>query len=188
MLIDVITYFHTPSAFRVAASHSKHQDMLVENKALHEEVQPLALHEEAQPPAYQPLHIVDQSTDHPPAPAAPSTMDEAEWRSKLEKLERKVRKHNWTNRGDEAKIVESMRDLAASHSDPEVQAYWTRRADDFERAPDSDKKALLKDIGRATGLLLAAPFLITGAILKGMGTILEVSGTYLFKAKDIFIK
>ncbi|KAJ7047889.1 hypothetical protein C8F04DRAFT_25417 [Mycena alexandri] len=152
--------------------------MLIENKALADQ---------APPPAYSAFDLVHQSTDRPPSHAAPS-MNEVEWRSKLKKLERKVRQYNWTKRGDEAKIIESMRDLAASHSDPEVQTYWNRRADDFERAPDADKKALLTDIGRAAVLLIAVPFILTGAILKGTGTILEASGTYLTKAKDIFIK
>lgn len=115
-------------------------------------------------------------------------MNEVQWKSKLKKLERKVRKYNWTKRGDEAEILESMRELAASHIDPAVQTYWTRRADEFERAPDADKKALLADIGRAVGLLAAAPFLLTGAILVGTGTILKASGSYLAKAQDIFVK
>jgi hypothetical protein len=72
-----------------------------------------------------------------------------------------------------------MRDLAASHNDPQVQAYWNRRATEFERAPDSDKKAILMDIGRGLAILIAAPFAIAGAILMGTGMLIKAGGSFL---------
>ncbi|KAJ6530343.1 hypothetical protein DFH09DRAFT_1156967 [Mycena vulgaris] len=110
-------------------------------------------------------------------------ISEAEWQIKLKKLQKKIRKYNWTKRGDEAIIVQSMRDLAASHTDPEVQTYWNRRANEFEKAPDTDKTAILKDIGRGLAILIAAPFAITGAILLGAGMLLKASGDMLTGGK-----
>ncbi|KAJ7929071.1 hypothetical protein B0H13DRAFT_2310936 [Mycena leptocephala] len=107
-----------------------------------------------------------------------SSISEAEWKAKLKKLEKKIRKYNWTKQGDEA-IVLSMRDLAASHNDPQVQAYWNRRATEFERAPDSDKKAILMDIGRWLAILIAAPFAIVGAMLMGTGMLIKGAGSLL---------
>jgi hypothetical protein len=111
-------------------------------------------------------------------PSEPS-ISEAEWQAKLKKLEKKIRKYNWTKQGDEAAIVLSMRDLAASHNDPQVQAYWNRRATEFERAPDSDKKAILMDIGRGLVILMAAPFAIAGALLMGTGMLIKAGGSLL---------
>jgi len=121
----------------------------------------------------------DIRVDAQPTANLPSSVDEVEWQINLKKLEKKIRKYNWSRKGDEAGIVASMRDLAASHSDPQVQAYWNRRADEFEKAPDSDKKALLMDIGRGVGILFAAPFAIVGAFLIGAGMILRASGNII---------
>ncbi|KAJ7664700.1 hypothetical protein B0H17DRAFT_1143645 [Mycena rosella] len=132
----------------------------------------------ANPPSYNMIDINDQKISQPSA-----VPPEAEWQKKLKTLERKIRKYNWTKRGDEAIIVESMRDLAASHSDPQVQTYWTRRANEFEIAPDSDKKAILLDIARGIAILFAAPFAIAGAILMGAGMLLKASGDLLTGGK-----
>jgi len=123
--------------------------------------------------------IADKAHHPPPYADLPPSVSEAEWKEKLNKLEKKIRKYNWTKQGDEAAIVQSMRDLAASHSDPQVQAYWTHRANEFERAPDSDKKAILTDIGRGLAILIAAPFVITGALLIGTGMLLKAGGDLL---------
>ncbi|KAJ7229164.1 hypothetical protein GGX14DRAFT_327973, partial [Mycena pura] len=105
---------------------------------------------------------------------------EAEWQVKLKKLEKKIRKFNWgVGRGDEAAIIASMRDLATSHPDPEIQTYWSRRADQFERAPDSDKMAILKDITRGLAIMIASPFAIMGAIFMGTGMALKAGGNLI---------
>ncbi|KAF8211687.1 hypothetical protein K438DRAFT_2011183 [Mycena galopus ATCC 62051] len=117
-----------------------------------------------------------------------STITEEEWKEKLQKLEGKIRKYNWMKRGDETAIVKSMRDLAASHNDPQVQAYWTRRANEFEKAPDPDKKAILKDIGRGLGILIAAPFAIAGAVLIGTGMLLKAGGNFLTGSSSKFTR
>ncbi|KAJ7367764.1 hypothetical protein DFH08DRAFT_946742 [Mycena albidolilacea] len=126
------------------------------------------------PPPYN-----DLASQIPSAESNGGNVTEAEWKNKLKILEKKIRKYNWSKKGDEADIVESMRDLAASHNDPQVQAYWTRRATEFEKAPDSDKKAMLIDIGRGLVILIAAPFAIAGAILVGTGMLLKASGNFL---------
>ncbi|KAJ7477274.1 hypothetical protein B0H11DRAFT_2030502 [Mycena galericulata] len=127
------------------------------------------------PPSYAAVPVVGSAPT-----VIPSTpVSEAEWRAKLQKLQKKIRRNNWTNRGDEAQIVASMRDLAATHPDPEVQTYWTRRADDFERAPDTDKKAILVDIAIAMGTILAAPLVIIAALMSGTATVLRASGDLL---------
>ncbi|KAJ6543952.1 hypothetical protein B0H19DRAFT_292015 [Mycena capillaripes] len=113
----------------------------------------------------------------------PSLLSEVEWQLKLKKLEKKIRKYNWTKQGDEAAIVASMRDLATSHNDPQVQTYWNRRADEFEKAPDTDKTAILVDIGRGLAILIAAPFAIAGAMLIGTGMLLKASGNFLTGGK-----
>ncbi|KAJ7477273.1 hypothetical protein B0H11DRAFT_2030497 [Mycena galericulata] len=116
-------------------------------------------------------------------PELQKKIDEAEWKMKLHELRKKIRKYNWTKRGDEAAIIESMRDLAASHSDPQIQAYWTRRADDFERAPEVNKKAMLQDVGIGLAMLIASPFTISAAILMGTGVLLKASGDLLIGGK-----
>ncbi|KAJ7499473.1 hypothetical protein FB451DRAFT_1205571 [Mycena latifolia] len=137
-----------------------------------------------QPPPYS--DYVAPTTAAPPLSEAEwkaKLLSEVEWQTKLKKLQQKVRKYNWTKRGDEAAICASMRDLAASHSDPQVQAYWNRRADEFEKAPDSDKKAILGDIGRGLAILIAAPLAICGALLLGTGMLLKASGDMLMGGK-----
>ncbi|KAJ7047890.1 hypothetical protein C8F04DRAFT_1387045 [Mycena alexandri] len=125
----------------------------------------------------------------PPAPPAYhhglSSSSEVEWQTKLKSLEKKIRKYNWSKNGpsEASVIVDSMRDLGASHSDPKVQAYWNRRADAFERAPDADRKSILLDIGRGLGILIAAPFAIAGAVLIGTGMLLKASGNFLTGGK-----
>ncbi|KAJ7723460.1 hypothetical protein DFH07DRAFT_708616, partial [Mycena maculata] len=109
----------------------------------------------------------------------PTNISEAEWQAKLQNLQKKIRKYNWTKRGDEAAILESMRDLAKSHNDPQVQAYWTRRAVDFEKAPEASKRSVLMDIGRGLVILIAAPFAIAGAVLMGTGMLLTAGGKLL---------
>ncbi|KAJ7772971.1 hypothetical protein DFH07DRAFT_802077 [Mycena maculata] len=136
-----------------------------------------------QPPSYVDSPAAEPepaaTAPSPPPPPSPPNISEAEWQAKLLKLQKKIRRYNWTKRGDEAEILESMRDLSASHTDPQVQAYWTRRANDFEKAPDANKKDILVDIGRALGLFIAAPFAIVGGFLKGSGILLKKSGDVL---------
>ncbi|KAJ7101610.1 hypothetical protein C8R43DRAFT_244073 [Mycena crocata] len=136
--------------------------------------------------------MIDEKVPRPPTePAAqpppytntPTHLSEVEWQAKLKTLHRKIRKYNWTKRGDEAAIVESMRDLATGHSDPQVQAYWNHRADEFEKAPDVNKKAILADIGRGIAILIAAPLAIAGALLLATGMLLKASGDMLTGGK-----
>ncbi|KAF8211681.1 hypothetical protein K438DRAFT_2011178 [Mycena galopus ATCC 62051] len=129
-------------------------------------------------------------SNQPPSSGAPpyTTITETEWKEKLQKLEGRIRKYNWMKRGDEPAIVEAMRDLAASHNDPQVQAYWTRRADEFEKAPDSDKKAILKDIVQGLAILVSAPFIIAGAIFTGTGMVLKTVGNVLTGGSKFFTK
>ncbi|KAJ7749036.1 hypothetical protein DFH07DRAFT_829442 [Mycena maculata] len=161
MLSDVITYMKTPTANdSIRASPAT---MMIDDKV-------------SQPPPYADLQTAEVRVD---ATALPTTISEAEWRAKLQKLQKKIRKYNWTKRGDEAAILESMRDLAKSHNDRQVQAYWTRRADDFEKAPEANKKSILIDIGRGLAILIAAPFAIAGAVLVGTGMLLTAGGKLL---------
>ncbi|KAJ7086685.1 hypothetical protein C8R44DRAFT_893480 [Mycena epipterygia] len=157
MLPDVITYIRTPTVSESLTS----QYIMIDDKI-------------SQPPPY---------TDFRTTNTDPANIDEAEWQAKLKKLQKKVRKYNWTKQGDEAIIVDSMRELARSHNDPQVQAYWNRRANDFEKAPDSDKKAILTDIGRGLAILIAAPFAIAGGILLAAGMFLKASGDILTGGK-----
>ncbi|KAJ7265948.1 hypothetical protein B0H12DRAFT_1068425 [Mycena haematopus] len=157
MLTDVIIYFKPTAAFDrpeiimiTPPSDDKNmrqsETVEIPLPQVAERTQPWAPSDnqdrQAQPPSYTP---------------ADTNITEREWKEKLQRLEGKIRKYNWTRRGDETAIVEAMRDLAASHNDPQVQAYWARRAREFENAPASDKKAILKDIGRGLVILLAAP-------------------------------
>ncbi|CAK5284491.1 unnamed protein product [Mycena citricolor] len=108
-------------------------------------------------------------------------MTDAECKAALKKLDSRIRKYNWGNRSTpvERSIVSSMRNLSTRHPDSTVREYWEKRADGFEKAPEVDKGAILKDIGLAVGMLLAAPFAITGAVLMGMGLLLKESGSLL---------
>ncbi|KAJ7087344.1 hypothetical protein B0H15DRAFT_309326 [Mycena belliarum] len=106
-------------------------------------------------------------------------ISEAEWKAKLKTLQRMIRKYNWMRRGDEGALCASMRDLAASHNDPEVQAYWNRRADEFQKASDADKRTVLGDIARGVVALIVAPLAITGFILFATGALIKYSGDVL---------
>ncbi|KAJ6463250.1 hypothetical protein C8R47DRAFT_82787 [Mycena vitilis] len=183
MLTDVITYFQPPVPeshidrldvwTMITPSDDKHPQPSAQPSAVQLPVEQLPMHDKTgMPPPYSTAGAdAHRSTG--------SLLSELQWQLKLKKLEKTIRKYNWTKKGDEALIVASMRDLAASHTDPQVQAYWTRRADQFEKAPDADKKALLMDIGRGLAILIAAPFAIAGAILMGTGMLLKASGSFL---------
>ncbi|KAF7301205.1 6PF2K domain-containing protein [Mycena indigotica] len=109
-----------------------------------------------------------------------SAPSEAEWQAKLDVLEKRIEKYNKKRRrSDEAAILAAMHDLAAVHPDPKVKDYWTRRADEFEKAPEADKLVILKDIIRAMRLLLAAPLTIAALLLIGTGTLVKVSGEWI---------
>ncbi|KAF7354834.1 6PF2K domain-containing protein [Mycena sanguinolenta] len=193
MLIDVITYLKPTAAFDqpniIMITTGDEKTMPQPEDVQVPELQVAVENTQAQhQPQFPPdIKRPQEGQAHPPpytdfaagTSTPPSNMSEAEWKAKLRKLEGKIRKYNWTKRGDETAIVESMRDLAASHSDPQVQAYWTRRANEFETAPESDKKALLKDIGRGLAILVAAPFAIAGAVLVGTGMLLKAGGNIL---------
>ncbi|KAJ6612130.1 hypothetical protein B0H10DRAFT_2053634 [Mycena sp. CBHHK59/15] len=107
------------------------------------------------------------------------SVDEAQWQDNLQRLRKKIRKYNWTKRGDEKAILGAMRDLAGSHSDPQVQAYWNQRANEFEKAPEADKKAILTHIGKGLAILIAAPFAIAGGILLAAGMALRATGNLI---------
>ncbi|KAJ7638347.1 hypothetical protein FB45DRAFT_902568 [Roridomyces roridus] len=168
MLTDVLLYIHTPPT------------TMIDDKVA------------SQPPAYDPAL---ESNAAPVAPAPLLTeaewnaktaplLTDAEWNAKLAKLQRKVRKYNWTKkRGDEAAIVSGMRDLAASHYDPAVKAYWTQRAEAFEKAPDTDKMGILRDIGLGLALIIAAPLTLAGALLMGTGMLVKASGEFVAGGK-----
>ncbi|KAJ7667489.1 hypothetical protein DFH06DRAFT_219322 [Mycena polygramma] len=182
MLTDVITYFQPP----VPESHIdrlEYWTMITPSDNKHTQSSAVQLPAEQRPmedkTAMPPPYSAAGDAIQHPDPAAASLLGEVQWQLKLKKLEKTIRKYNWTKKGDEALIVASMRDLAASHTDPQVQAYWTRRADQFEKAPDADKKALLMDIGRGLAILIAAPFAIAGALLMGTGMLLKASGNFL---------
>ncbi|KAK7061272.1 6PF2K domain-containing protein [Favolaschia claudopus] len=175
MLTDVIIYFKNPSS---SASHSP-ESMITVSPG--EKNGPLSHNQINHPPPYS-VH------DASPLPAATlprgpnPDLSGAEWKAKLKKLEKKIRKFNWKagkRAGDEAAIVEGMRDLAASHYDPHVQAYWNHRADEFEKAPESDKKAILADIGRALVSSITVQFTIAGALLVGTGMLFIAGGNML---------
>ncbi|KAK7061273.1 6PF2K domain-containing protein [Favolaschia claudopus] len=144
------------------------------------------------PPVYD-APPLPQASALPRQPSPPNTIppvdaaaSEKEWKDKLKKLDKRIRKYNWTRRqSDEAVIIESMRDLAASHSDPAVQGYWTRRADEFEKAPEANKRGILMDIARGLALLIAAPIAIAGAILVGTGIVIKAGGNFLTGATRI---
>ncbi|KAJ7283251.1 hypothetical protein C8J57DRAFT_1291922 [Mycena rebaudengoi] len=104
---------------------------------------------------------------------------EEEWQRQLQRLQRRIRKYNWTKRGDEQAIADDMRGLATRHTDPRVQAYWNQRADEFEKAPEADKMALLADVARGLAILIAAPFAIAGGILVAVGSMLKASSNFL---------
>lgn len=183
MLLDVITYLKTPAASfsDLTETMITPSDDKIPQAPIDQTPQPAG--ETSLPPPYtvakrpSETSILSQKVD------VPALLSEVEWRLKLKQLEKKIRKYNWTKQGDEADIVASMRDLAASHDDPQVQGYWNRRADEFEKAPDSDKKALLMDIARGLAILIAAPLAIAGALLMGTGMLLKASGNFLTGGK-----
>lgn len=163
MLTDVITYIQPP-AVTVPPT-----DMIDDKLP-------------QQPPSYSDVPVLE-TADVPPT-ATPAKISDAEWQAKLKKLQKKIRKYNWTRRGDETAIVAAMRDLAASHTDAEVRAYWTRRAAEFEAAPDADKRsAVLGDVGRGLAVLIAAPFAIAGGILLAAGMLVKAGGDLLTGGK-----
>ncbi|KAJ7067795.1 hypothetical protein C8F01DRAFT_575966 [Mycena amicta] len=147
------------------------------------------------PPAYNNEfeHIDDKvvlSPSTPPLaavpPAQPSSspnkapLSEAEWKAKLEALEKKIQKYNKKQRqSHETAILASMRDLAQSHPDAEVQSYWAARADELEKAPEADKLIILKKVARAMAIIVAAPLAIVGLLLIGTGTVVKASGDFI---------
>ncbi|KAF7331634.1 6PF2K domain-containing protein [Mycena kentingensis (nom. inval.)] len=181
-------------------SSETHQTMTIIDKPQTAEAASAAV--EAPPPAYDPAPnmkvvlappapssstlFMPSPTVAPPSPglttgAASTPAEEAEWQTKLDTLERKLTQYNKKPRArDEAAILSSMRDLEKSHPDPEVQKYWAQRAEDFENASDeNDKLHIVKDVAKAIGVLIAAPFAIAGMILIGTGQLLKVSGNWI---------
>ncbi|KAJ6516439.1 hypothetical protein C8R45DRAFT_960153 [Mycena sanguinolenta] len=200
MLTDVITYLKPSAAFdqpKITMITTGDEKKMPQTETVEvSEPQVVIEDTQTQPQLLPNIKAPLGTQTHPPPYTdfaagmnrPPSNMSEQEWKEKLRKLEGKIRKYNWTKRGDEATLVESMRDLAASHNDPQVQAYWTRCANEFETAPESDKKALLKDIGRGLAILLVAPFAIAGALLMGTGMLLKAGGNLLTSQSSKVLK
>lgn len=120
-----------------------------------------------------------------------ATLTEEEWQKNYSKLQKKLRKYNRAKkRGDEEtvkrlvrEIGEDMRNLGEGHSDPAARAEWTRKADEFDKAPESEKENMLMDIGIGLGLLVASPFLLAGGVLYGVGRLTQGLGNLLTGGK-----
>ncbi|KAJ7671847.1 hypothetical protein B0H17DRAFT_1084809 [Mycena rosella] len=115
------------------------------------------------------------------------TLTEEEWQEMLSKLKKKLRRYEQAKkRGDEETIKRLVREigqlmssLADGHSDPEVRAEWTRKANNFEKAPEEAKEHMLLDIGKGLGIIVASPFLVAGGILYGVGLFAQGVGNLL---------
>ncbi|KAJ7836979.1 hypothetical protein B0H13DRAFT_184783 [Mycena leptocephala] len=115
------------------------------------------------------------------------TLTDEEWQKDLAKLQKKLKKYNRAKqRGDvgtaerlKSEIGRDMRGLAESASDPEVRAKWTKNADEFDSASESDKDNMLMNIGKGLGLIIASPFLLAGGVLYGVGLFTKGLGDLL---------
>ncbi|KAF8208949.1 hypothetical protein K438DRAFT_1811476 [Mycena galopus ATCC 62051] len=72
-----------------------------------------------------------------------------------------------------------MRKLADASDDLEKRAEWTRKADEFSKGSDDDKENMLMDIGKGLGIIVAAPFLLAGGVLYGVGLFAKGLGNLL---------
>ncbi|KAF7318056.1 hypothetical protein HMN09_00313300 [Mycena chlorophos] len=113
--------------------------------------------------------------------SSPSTAySDEQWTAKLAALETRIESYTKSRkRSDEAVILASMHDLAASHPDPKVQQYWAERAAAFESAKGDDKVAALRDIGQAFKTIVAAPLVIAGMVLEETESLLKTSTDWL---------
>jgi hypothetical protein len=76
-------------------------------------------------------------------------------------------------------IEQLMGRLADSDGDPATSVEWTRRADEWRAASDTQKDNILLDIGKGLGLIVAPPFLGAGGVLYGAGLFVKGSGNLL---------
>ncbi|KAJ6594725.1 hypothetical protein B0H19DRAFT_913066, partial [Mycena capillaripes] len=109
---------------------------------------------------------------------------EEEWQRKRANLDKKFKKYQRAKeRGDTAKakkleyeLWQDMLSLAASHSDPAVRAEWKKKAEDFIRAAETGDESMVMDIAKGLGLVVAAPFILAGTALYGVGLLTKGLG------------
>lgn len=176
MLVDVITYIHPNTAS--SSNLTRPTAMIDVDTKIDVAKEPTT--DVIAPPKYVPVDPKSNDVGISEDGAVTDGMTtEEEWQRQLQRLQRRIRKYNWTKRGDEQAIIDDMRGLAARHTDPRVQAYWNQRADEFEKAPEADKIALLADVARGLAILIAAPIAIAGGLLVALGSVLKASSNFL---------
>jgi hypothetical protein len=123
-----------------------------------------------------------------------STAEEEAWQDAVKDLQGQVVLYQGAKEsGDtaqqrvaEQRVVEGMRRISDTHTDPKVRQEWKAKADEFERAGDAKKEHILKNLGKGLLILLATPFALAGAaifaagaMLYGVGCVIQGLGTIL---------
>ncbi|KAJ6594823.1 hypothetical protein B0H19DRAFT_1366589 [Mycena capillaripes] len=112
------------------------------------------------------------------------TLSEEEWQRERANLGKKFEKYYRAKEQEEkAKVKklehelwQDMHSLAASHSDPAVRTEWKKKAEDFRRAAEAGEESMVMDIAKGLGLIVAAPFLLAGTVLYGVGLLTKGLG------------
>lgn len=107
------------------------------------------------------------------------------WKQALEELKKAMIVYgSVAKKGDEKEIqasaeevVKKMRNLGATHTDPEIKKEWDNKADRFAKAGKAERGIMSNDIIQGLILLLATPFLLAGAVVFAAGSIIYGAGS-----------
>lgn len=107
------------------------------------------------------------------------------WKEALEDLKKAMIVYgSVATKGDEKdtqasaeEVVKKMRNLGATHTDPDIKKEWDNKADRFAKAGKAERGIMSNDIIRGLVLLLATPFLLAGAVVFAAGSIIYGAGS-----------
>ncbi|KAK7052606.1 MFS general substrate transporter [Favolaschia claudopus] len=126
---------------------------------------------------------------HSDSDSSTSTLAENELQTLLTLLRKKIHKYEKAKRsGDkdasaklEREILVAMRNLSENHPDAAERAEWQQKAEAFAKAPEngSERDNMLLDIGKGLAMIIAAPFLLVGRVLYGVGLFTKGVGNLL---------
>lgn len=140
----------------------------------------------AQPKPISPIaaSIMPAPTSVPPEYSA---TQEVAWKDALNNLDQQLVLYRESRKTPddgariqrERDVYDAMNNVADAHTDPKVRDHWKRKAEEFRKADDKGKDNMMKEVLKAVGTLLAAPFVLAGLILMSVGTVLKALGTVL---------
>ncbi|KAJ3475134.1 hypothetical protein NLI96_g12040 [Meripilus lineatus] len=125
----------------------------------------------------------------PTQPSQPTSVLPDYWKLKLRDLHQELETYkNARSMGSEGRhirqqanqrIISLYKELSENHPDHEFRRKMADDAEEWERADEKKRDNMVLSVLQGLGMLFAAPFLITGAVLHGTGQLLVGMGDLL---------